>query len=83
MLLRGTRNASLCLYEVYLYRGSLRDRPVIPGGDWRAFGAAPDSVRAAGVRRVRDPKTRGPLLWEASRKTIAPPSESESVRSHA
>jgi gamma-glutamylcyclotransferase (GGCT)/AIG2-like uncharacterized protein YtfP len=68
---------------IYLYRGSLRDRPLIPGGDWRAFGAASDSVRAAGVRRVRDPKTRGPLLGEASRRTIAPSSESESVRPHA
>lgn len=44
---------------IYLYRGALRDRPVIPGGDWRAFAADPDSARAAGVQRVRDPKTRG------------------------
>jgi gamma-glutamylaminecyclotransferase len=43
---------------IYLYRGTLRDRPLIPGGDWRAFAADPDSIRAAGVRQVRDPKTR-------------------------
>jgi gamma-glutamylcyclotransferase (GGCT)/AIG2-like uncharacterized protein YtfP len=43
---------------IYLYRGPLRDRPVIQGGDWRAFAADPDSYRAAGVRRTRDPKNR-------------------------
>jgi gamma-glutamylcyclotransferase (GGCT)/AIG2-like uncharacterized protein YtfP len=43
---------------IYLYRGTLRDRPVIRGGDWRAFAADPDSIRAAGVRQVRDRKTR-------------------------
>jgi gamma-glutamylcyclotransferase (GGCT)/AIG2-like uncharacterized protein YtfP len=43
---------------IYLYRGPVRDRRLIQGGDWRAFAADPDSVRAAGVRRVRDPKTR-------------------------
>lgn len=43
---------------IYLYRGSVRSRALIPGGDWRRFAADPDSLRAAGVRRVRDPKTR-------------------------
>jgi len=43
---------------IYLYRGSVRDRELIPGGDWRRFAADPDSLRAAGVRRARDPKTR-------------------------
>jgi len=43
---------------VYLYRGDFSDRPVIQGGDWRASAADPDSYRAAGVRGVRDPKTR-------------------------
>jgi gamma-glutamylcyclotransferase (GGCT)/AIG2-like uncharacterized protein YtfP len=41
---------------IYLYRGDLRDRPVIQGGDWRAFAADPDSFRSAGVRGTRDPK---------------------------
>jgi gamma-glutamylaminecyclotransferase len=43
---------------IYLYRGELRGRPLIQGGDWRAFAADPDSIRAAGVRRTRDPKNR-------------------------
>ena len=43
---------------IYLYRGCLRDRPVLPGGDWRALVADPDSCRAAGVRHTRDPKNR-------------------------
>jgi gamma-glutamylaminecyclotransferase len=42
---------------IYVYRGQLNDRPIIASGDWRAFAAAPDSFRAAGVRSVRDPKT--------------------------
>ncbi len=42
---------------VYVYRGAIADLPVIQGGDWRAFAAAPESCRAAGVRSVRDPKT--------------------------
>jgi gamma-glutamylcyclotransferase (GGCT)/AIG2-like uncharacterized protein YtfP len=45
---------------IYLYRGRLEGRPVIQGGDWRAFAADPDSARAAGVRGTRDPKTRLP-----------------------
>lgn len=44
---------------VYVYRGEVRDRPLIPGGDWRALASDPGSARAAGVRRVRDPKTLG------------------------
>ncbi len=44
---------------IYVYRGRLRDRPVIGGGDWRAFAADPRSCRAAGVRHLRDAKTRG------------------------
>jgi gamma-glutamylcyclotransferase (GGCT)/AIG2-like uncharacterized protein YtfP len=43
---------------IYLYRGRRRDRPVIGGGDWRAFAADPRSYRAAGVRQTRDPKNR-------------------------
>jgi gamma-glutamylcyclotransferase (GGCT)/AIG2-like uncharacterized protein YtfP len=43
---------------VYLYRGDRSGRPVIEGGDWRAFAADPDSYRAAGVRGTRDPKNR-------------------------
>ncbi|SDW00267.1 gamma-glutamylcyclotransferase family protein [Thiocapsa roseopersicina] len=66
---------------IYLFRGSVRDRPLIPGGDWRSFAADPDSIRAAGVRRARDPKTRGPLLGDASRKTDAQRSDAEPVRS--
>lgn len=68
---------------IYLFRGSVRDRPLIPGGDWRSFVADPDSIRAAGVRRVRDPKTRGSRLGDASRQTVAQPSDSEPVRSSA
>jgi gamma-glutamylcyclotransferase (GGCT)/AIG2-like uncharacterized protein YtfP len=68
---------------IYLFRGSVRDRQLIPGGDWRTFVADPDSIRAAGVRRVRDPKTRGPWLGETSRKEAVQPSDPESVRSHA
>ncbi|QVL48228.1 MAG: gamma-glutamylcyclotransferase [Thiocapsa sp.] len=68
---------------IYLFRGSVRDRPLIPGGDWRTFVADPDSIRAAGVRRVRDPKTRASRLGDASRQTVAQPIESEPVRSSA
>jgi gamma-glutamylcyclotransferase (GGCT)/AIG2-like uncharacterized protein YtfP len=52
---------------IYLYRGSVQDRPMIRGGDWRAFATDPDSMRAAGVRRVRSPKTRGPRPGNANR----------------
>ena len=43
---------------VYLYRGERAGRALIPGGDWRAYAADPDSWRAAGVRTTRDPKNR-------------------------
>ncbi|WP_295393346.1 gamma-glutamylcyclotransferase [uncultured Thiodictyon sp.] len=43
---------------VYLYRGQRGDRARLPGGDWRALVADPDSCRAAGVRHTRDPKNR-------------------------
>jgi gamma-glutamylcyclotransferase (GGCT)/AIG2-like uncharacterized protein YtfP len=43
---------------IYLYRGNRTGRPVIQGGDWRAFAAEPDSYRAAGIRGTRDPKNR-------------------------
>ncbi len=43
---------------IYLYRGRLRDRPVLPGGDWRTLVADPNSCRAAGVHHTRDPKNR-------------------------
>ena len=43
---------------IYLYRGRLADRPVIPGGDWRAFASDPDSRRSAAIHRTRDPKNR-------------------------
>ena len=42
---------------VYIYRGDVGGRLLIASGDWRTFAADPDSVRAAGVRSVRDPKT--------------------------
>lgn len=42
---------------IYLYRAEVTDRLLIANGDWRDFAADPDSVRAAGVRSVRDPKT--------------------------
>ncbi|MBK1723089.1 gamma-glutamylcyclotransferase family protein [Thiocystis violacea] len=42
---------------IYVYRGGLDGRPVIRGGDWRAFAADPASLRAAGVRAARDAKT--------------------------
>ena len=45
---------------IYLYRGPRGDRPVINGGDWRAYAADPASYRAAGVRHTRDPKNRRP-----------------------
>ena len=52
---------------IYLYRGCLCDRPVLPCGDWRALVADPDSCRAAGVRHTRDPKNRprGPTDQES------------------
>jgi gamma-glutamylaminecyclotransferase len=68
---------------IYLFRGSVRDRPLIPGGDWRSFVADPDSIRAAGVRRARDPKTLGPLLGEASRTKVVQSSDPEPARSPA
>ncbi|EGV18236.1 gamma-glutamylcyclotransferase family protein [Thiocapsa marina] len=64
---------------IYLFRGSVRDRPLIPGGDWRTFATDPDSIRAAGVRRARDPKTRGPLIGATSRETVARSGDSEPV----
>ncbi|HSO83344.1 gamma-glutamylcyclotransferase family protein [Thiocapsa sp.] len=68
---------------IYLFRGSVRDRPLIPGGDWRSFAADPDSIRAAGVRRARDPKTRGSRLGDAGRATVGSPLDPEPVRSSA
>jgi len=41
---------------IYVYRGRLQDRPVIPSGDWRALTADPASLDAAVVRARRDPK---------------------------
>ncbi len=55
---------------IYLFRGSVRDRPVIPGGDWRSFVADPDSIRAAGVRRARDPRPAARCPATAGRKTM-------------
>jgi gamma-glutamylcyclotransferase (GGCT)/AIG2-like uncharacterized protein YtfP len=40
----------------YLYRGSVASRKALPGGDWRTVSGAGDSIRAAAVRRRRDPK---------------------------
>lgn len=52
---------------IYLYRGRLADRPAIGSGDWRAYAAAPDSLRAAGVRGTRDSKNRRWTPTPASR----------------
>jgi gamma-glutamylcyclotransferase (GGCT)/AIG2-like uncharacterized protein YtfP len=41
---------------VYLYRGRVGGRPVIPSGDWRELTQTPDSPRSAAVRARRDPK---------------------------
>ena len=43
---------------IYLYRGVVSGRPVIVSGNWHTFTADADSCRAAGVRNLRDPKTR-------------------------
>ena len=61
---------------IYLYRGSVKDRNIIHAGDWRAFAAAPDSIRAAGIRCVRDPKNpRRPAYTTPRRALDRPPSE--------
>jgi gamma-glutamylaminecyclotransferase len=41
---------------IYIYRGRLNDRPVIPSGDWRTVTADADSLNAAAVRARRDSK---------------------------
>jgi gamma-glutamylcyclotransferase (GGCT)/AIG2-like uncharacterized protein YtfP len=41
---------------VYLYRGSIRDRPVLASGDWRDHSRGRSAVRAGAVRGRRDPK---------------------------
>jgi gamma-glutamylaminecyclotransferase len=41
---------------IYIYRGRLKDRPVIPSGDWRTVTADADSWNAAAVRTKRDSK---------------------------
>lgn len=43
----------------YVYRGSVRDRPLIPSGDWRRISQAGSPLRAAGVRCRRDSKNPG------------------------
>jgi gamma-glutamylcyclotransferase (GGCT)/AIG2-like uncharacterized protein YtfP len=43
---------------IYVYRGRLRDRPVIPSGDWRDLTRGVGSIQAAGVRATRDAKNR-------------------------
>lgn len=43
----------------YLYRGSVRDRPLIPSGDWRAVSRHAAPTRAAAVRCRRDSKNPG------------------------
>jgi gamma-glutamylcyclotransferase (GGCT)/AIG2-like uncharacterized protein YtfP len=47
---------------VYCYRGRIRNRPLIPSGDWRSLTRdARSAARAAAIRQSRDPKTR--ILW--------------------
>jgi gamma-glutamylcyclotransferase (GGCT)/AIG2-like uncharacterized protein YtfP len=41
---------------IYLYRGRIKGRSLIPSGDWRAVTGDADSFRAAAVRTARDPK---------------------------
>jgi gamma-glutamylcyclotransferase (GGCT)/AIG2-like uncharacterized protein YtfP len=43
----------------YLYRGSVRDRPAIPSGDWRSISRHAAAVRSAGVQGRRDAKNPG------------------------
>jgi gamma-glutamylaminecyclotransferase len=50
---------------IYVYRGRLNDRPVIPSGDWRTLTADPASLDAAVVRARRDPKN--PQWWTRGR----------------
>lgn len=38
---------------IYLYRGRIKDRPVIGSGDWRSLSADAASFRAAAVRTIR------------------------------
>lgn len=40
----------------YLYRGSVRDRPTIPSGDWRSVSRHAAALRSAAVRGRRDAK---------------------------
>lgn len=57
---------------IYLYRGRRADRRAIAGGDWRAYAADPDSYRAAGVRRTRDPKNpRRPGTGQTTPRTAS------------
>jgi gamma-glutamylcyclotransferase (GGCT)/AIG2-like uncharacterized protein YtfP len=46
---------------IYLYRGSLRDKPLISSGDWRRLSHDRGSVQAKALRTRRDPKTR--IAW--------------------
>ncbi len=40
---------------VYLYRGAVRDRPVIRSGDWRDLSRHAGGLRAAAIRNQPDP----------------------------
>jgi gamma-glutamylcyclotransferase (GGCT)/AIG2-like uncharacterized protein YtfP len=58
---------------IYLYRGPVQGRDLIPSGDWRAFAADPRSPRLTSGRRHPDPRTRGPLRSASNRSdTIEP-----------
>ncbi|WP_462321094.1 gamma-glutamylcyclotransferase [Halochromatium sp.] len=53
----------------YLYRGSVRDRTLIPSGDWRAVSRHATPTRAAAVRGRRDSKNPGRQQQLRSRLT--------------
>jgi len=44
---------------VYLYRGAVRDRPVIHSGDWRDLSRSGGAIRSMAIRNRRDPNDTG------------------------
>ena len=44
---------------VYLYRGAVRDRPVINSGDWRDLSRSGGAIRAMAIRSRRDSNDTG------------------------
>ena len=67
---------------VYVYRGAVRDRPVIHSGDWRDLSRSGGAIRSTAIRKRRDPNDTGRRQRsaaqqdEGSRRGASPQDES-------